>query len=596
MLRSNFKILCLAGVTLLPLVAPKCWAQQSTGSTKSSEKSNGAITGRLVNASSEPLPGAVVYAGSLAATTRSHTATADNNGEFKIDGLEPGLYRLSASAPGYVPVSQPSPTDSQSYYHIGDSVILTMIKGGVITGTVTGPKGPAIAVGVHAIRVRDEEGKPLSAPILFRERSTDDRGAYRLYGLLPGGYLLSAAKPRIGLIAPSAYDNDAPTYFPSSTRDTASEIIVRSGEEIIADIQYRADPGHAISGAIAGATESERDFSTNVSITLTDVRDRSAIMSAFASSSSKYAFGIYGVPDGEYEVSALQFLPSRVELRSQPRRVTVRGADVSGISLTLAPQASIEGRLVFENDPKAGCAKRRETAAQETIVYGRRYEPEKKTEITAKAVALPEVSLSATNYVSLGVADEKGSFTLRNLPPGSYRIDPRAPASGWYIRSIAMGPAASPSARNASLATARDGITVTTGERVPGLTVTITEGAASIRGRVSVEEGQRLQPDVRVYFVPAEHESADNVLRFFESRTNSDGSFAVGNIAPGRYWLIVRSADDGDPAKVKPIRQDSALRARVLREAEASKKEIQFKPCERTTDYDLPYTLPAPKP
>ena len=103
--------------------------------------------------------------------------------------------RVSASAPGYVPASQPSLTDSQSYYHIGDSVILTMVKGGVITGTVTGPKGPAIAVGVHAIRVRDEDGKALSAPMQFRERSTDDRGMYRFYGLLPGAYLVAAAKP-----------------------------------------------------------------------------------------------------------------------------------------------------------------------------------------------------------------------------------------------------------------------------------------------------------------------------------------------------------------------------------------------------------------
>src|SRR5438552_16709958 len=98
MLRSNSRILCLAGVTLLLLVAPKFWAQQSTVSTKSSEKSNGEITGRLVSASGEPLPGAMVYAGSLAATTRSHTVTGDDNGDFIIDDLEAGLYRVSASA------------------------------------------------------------------------------------------------------------------------------------------------------------------------------------------------------------------------------------------------------------------------------------------------------------------------------------------------------------------------------------------------------------------------------------------------------------------------------------------------------------------
>jgi len=589
MLRSNSRILCLAGVTLLLLVAPKCWAQQSTVSTKSSEKSNGAITGRLVSASGEPLPGAMVYAGSLAATTRSHTATADDNGDFRIDELEAGLYRVSASAPGYVSASQPSLTDSQNYYHVGDSVILTMVKGGVITGTITGPKGPAIAVGVHAIRVRDEEGKPLSAPVLFRERSTDDRGVYRFYGLLPGAYLVSAAKPQIGFIAPSAYDNDAPTYFPSSTSDTASEIVVRSGEEITADIQYRAEPGHAISGKVAGIVESQTQFSPGASITLIDVRDRAAFMNAGSNSNSTFGFTFFGIPDGEYELYASQYLPNRDELRSPPRRVTVRGEDVTGINLTLGSQASIEGRLIFERDPKADCAERKEVAAQETIVFGRRYEPQQKIDATTKAGPLLDVSLLSTNYVGSGVADAKGSFTLRNLPPGTYRIDPRAPAPGWYLRSISIGAAQTTAARNATTPVARDNLTLKTGERVSGLTVTFTEGAASLRGRIPAPEGQGIPPRMRLYLVPAEPESLKNVLRFFEAAADGDGRVAIGNIAPGRYWIIARPAEQLDPIRLKLMREDSDFRTKVLHEAESLKKEISFKPCERTADYDLPY-------
>jgi hypothetical protein len=51
----------------------------------------------------------------------------------------------------------------------------------------------------------------------------------------------------------------------------------------------------------------------------------------------------------------------------------------------------------------------------------------------------------------------------------------------------------------------------------------------------------------------------------------------------------VRPADEADPAKVKLIREEPALRARVLREAESLKKEIAFKPCEQTMDYELPW-------
>ncbi|HEV8371497.1 MAG TPA: carboxypeptidase-like regulatory domain-containing protein [Pyrinomonadaceae bacterium] len=511
----------------------------------------------------------------------------------RFDGLEAGLYRVSASSPGYVPAPQQGPIDSQSYYHIGDSVTLRLIKGGVITGTVTGPKGPLVAVGVYATRVRDEADKPLTAPMGFHERSTDDRGVYRLYGLLPGGYLISAAKPRIGLVAPTAYDNDTPTYFPSSTRDTASEVFVREGEEITADIQYRAEPGHAISGTVVGVVESQTQFSSSTSINLTSVRDRSSHVGTSASSIDNFSFAIYGVADGEYELSALQFLQSRDEFRSPPKRVTVRGADVTGMILTLAPPASIEGHLVFENDPKAGCGKRRETAAQETIVFGRRYEPEKKANVAAKTALLADVSLSATNHVSTGVGDAKGSFTLRNLPPGSYRIDPRAPASGWYVRSITIGATQTVAGRAASHVVARDGIILKSGERVSGLTVTITEGAASIRGRISVAGDQSLPPSMRLYLVPAERDSSENLLRFFEGTIANDGTFAMSNLAPGRYWMIAQPAVENNSHSVKSIKSDSAFRSKVLRDGETLKKEIVFKPCERTTDYDLPYSPPT---
>jgi hypothetical protein len=123
--------------------------------------------------------------------------------------------------------------------------------------------------------------------------------------------------------------------------------------------------------------------------------------------------------------------------------------------------------------------------------------------------------------------------------------------------------------------------------------VIITEGAAGLRGHITAPEGQRVPAGLRIYLVPAERESAENVLRFFETAVDAGAGFAIDNIAPGRYWMIARLADDGDPAKVKPIRQEPALRLRVLREAEVLKTEISFKLCEQSTDYELPWVPPS---
>lgn len=581
------RICCFVAVILF-LCASQCWAQ----SAKPSGTPAGQITGRVVNSAGEPIPGASIYAGSILNTASRKTITADSHGDFKIDGLEPGFYTVFVSMPGYVFVPRTPTGDSPPYYRLGDSVTFTLTKGGVITGTVTGPNGPLVGVGVFATRVRDAAGKKLltAVPSGF-ERRTDDRGVFRFYGLPPGAYLVMATRPRVGTILPSAYDNDVPTFYPSGTRDTAAEILVHEGDEITADIQYRGEPGHAISGNVSGIISAQLQFGSSPQIALTDVRDRTQIANGGISLADPSVFALYGVPDGEYELSARQYLPTGDQLASAPQRIKVRGTDVTGISLTLAPLAAITGRLIFEPDSKAGCAKRRETAAPETLVYARRYEPEKKTGAEPKT-AVPEVPLSAASYTAQGVADAKGSFTLRNLPPGSYRIDPRPPASGWYVRSITIG-ATPAAAKIAGVATARDGVAVRSGERVSGLMVTITEGAAKLSGRISGTDAQPLPPRLRAYLIPVEPEAAENVLRFYESWIEADGRFIVDNVAPGKYWIVAGRATEDDQAATKSVRQDAALRAKILHDAESLKKAVTLKPCEEVTDFVLPYVAPA---
>lgn len=597
MLSTSFKIkrtaVFVTGVSLCLFLASTSSGQQPPSGPPA--RPSGTMSGRVLNSAGEPLVGAVAYVAIVGGNGASQSAVVDKEGNFKIDGLEDGIYRAYAGMPGYILTPPPSGVEP-NYYHPGESVTLTMFKGAAISGTVTGPNGPVVATSVRALRVRDDEGKALSVPALMRERLTDDRGAYRIYGLPGGAYLISAGGPgRFGFggAAPGAYDSDTPTFSPSATRDTASEVIVHSGEEATADIQYRGEPGHAISGIVTGAVQAQGQISIGSTITLIDARDRATVMGTTASSFNNFTFGVYGVPDGEYELYASQFLVvSGEQLRSGAHRVTVRGGDVTGVSLALAPLGSIEGRLVVENDPKAGCAKRRGTAAQETIIVARRYEPETKPAGNAisKTATPAEVPLSLTNSVIESVPDAKQIFTMKNLGSGQYRIEPRAPASGWYVRSIASGPAQTVAGRNASLAVARDGVNLRSGEHLSGLTVTIAEGAASLRGSISVAEGQHLPGRVSVYLVPTERDSTENVLRFFESRAEPDASFHIGNIVPGRYWIIARPTEENESGPPKTIRRDPALRTKVLREAEALQKEIPFKPCEQAADYVLAYT------
>jgi len=90
--------------------------------------------------------------------------------------------------------------------------------------------------------------------------------------------------------------------------------------------------------------------------------------------------------------------------------------------------------------------------------------------------------------------NEKGEFSIRNLGPGPYRIEPKLPNENWYIRSITVqtpAPATRPLAAT-SLTSAngvlRSGIALKSGADLKGIAVTIAEGAAMLRGKVVAEK------------------------------------------------------------------------------------------------------------
>lgn len=595
LLQLLFAVLVLSGV-----LAAAANAQQSQADPASSPgaRAVGTISGRVLTSGGEPLVGATVYISSLGQVSGRNVAV-DANGNFRVDGLEASAYTVWAIAPGFVFQSPLTSSEGRVYHHLGDTVNLTLIKGGVITGTVTSATNtPVVNTIVRAFRVRNENGEPVTGVVQPRaERFTDDRGYYRLYGLEPGSYVVAAggAGRFFGFMA-NQYESDVPTYAPSSTRETAAEIPVRGGEEAAADIQYRGEAGHSISGALPGIAPNQSMMFYGITISLTDTRSRATVMVTTANAQNNYGFAFYGVSDGEYEVSAQRPSPTGESSVSEPRRLKVAGADLTGINLSLYPLAAISGRLVLESVPRAECIRRRSTAAQETVIGARRISQETKPpRPAAKAPGVTnEVPLNQSYTSADSVVNATGEFNLRNLQGGTYRFVAELPEPGWYLRAVTMGaPPSVPKVSGPNIP--RDGLSVKAGDRVSGLSIIFAEGAAFLGGHISAPEGERVPAGLRVYLAPAERDSTDNVLRFFEANVDSSAGFAIEHIAPGRYWLIARLPDENDPKKVKPIRQDAALRARVLGEAEARKKEITFKPCEQTTDYVLPWVA-SPRP
>ena len=414
-----------------------------------------------------------------------------------------------------------------------------MIRGGVITGRVTTAEGePMVGAQVSATNARDSEGNPFRRQYPTRPRITDDRGIYRLYGLTPGNYVV-AVRSNFSMQGISPYDGDIPTFHPSSTRDTAAEVSVASGGEVAGtDIRYRGDRGHIVSGAVTGVSEAFQPYVMLISVATASYMGYGSIRSGEAANS----FAIHGVSDGEYEVVAE--CPNEAEtLASTPRRVTVRGADVGGIELKLSPMASIAGKIVVENQSNV-CETKRKFSIEEAIISLRRDEKSSDSRTVYQG------------YLTDIAPDDKGEFAIRRIPPGRYFIEPRLPTENWYVKSISAPPITAANARKPASATdiAR-GVALKTGEKLGGLTVTIASGAASLSGKlVAAPEGTRLPSRVRVHLAPADAADAGDPLRYAEAIVRPNGVFALNNIAPGKYWLIVRAAPD-DVRAIDRLRQ-----------------------------------------
>jgi hypothetical protein len=542
-------------------------------------KREGVISGRLVADDGQPMGGAQVIAvgvGKSPLAGGMQTTNCDADGNFKVTGLSHGVYSIVAQAPGYVSVQ-----DLSRKYRVGESVIIRMARGGVITGRVTDEFGePMVGVPVSADRVADSEGKPdKSAPTMsemYSSRTTDDRGVYRIYGLEAGAYVVGVNVASPIFAGMGRTSREPPTYHPSSPRGAAVEVNLRGAEEVSGvDIRARGGRGRSISGTVSGETQGE-GLINGVSVMLYGAADKH--LAGATTLIGGQNFSLRGVEDGEYELMATRFSESLDFALSAPRRVVVRGADLNGIELKLLKLGSISGRVVIEA-PKVECkAASDQFKVEETLIELKR------DDRTPGVIASGLFPMEAGVYLGGATPEKDGGFTLKNLEAGRYRIGADLPDENWYVRAITQAATPNP------VDLARAGVALKQGEKISGIELIIAQGAASLSGRVvPSREGAQLPKRLRVHLVPAETAASDDLLRYAESQVKGDGSFEFKHIAPGKYLMSARQASekDANDDQSRPLAWDAVERAKLRREAAAAKNEIELKACERVKDHVL---------
>ena len=580
---------------------------QPPSTEKTATARTGSITGRILGDDGHPIANATVIALRFGASTLPTGGTTDADGRFEVKDLRPGAYRVEAIAPGYILLPDAgAETGASNLHRIGESVNLTLVKGGVITGTVTNANGDAIAgVGVRAVRVRKPTDRQRDTFNFARDRMTDDRGVYRLFGLEPGTYVVAIGNsaPFYGTLNP--FDENAPTYYPSATRDTAAELIVRAGEELTGiDVRYRGERGYTLSGFISGNMGETDSRINGITVSLSQAATGTPEATTFVGGDNRrFPFALIGVADGEYNLTSARGIGNTGEAMMTTRRITVRGADITGIELKLEPLGALTGNVTLEPPPKANCPNTRTSALEEIVITASPDEKKKDEEQTIPFFFFRRAPTAP---------DDKGAFRMLNLRSGKYHLNIELPGDDWFVRSIAMPvapttdtgkPVAGATGAGKQVAQSKTilpgAFTLHAGERINGLAVTIGQGAAAVCGRIKAgSEGVNLPAGLRVHLVPVEAERAADVLRYMEATVEKDGSFALGGIAPGSYWVLARPrpAVETDDAERRAVALSTDARNQLRREAESAGVKIVLQPCQRLADYVLNYVATPPKP
>ena len=512
----SFSACYLPAVLLTILSLPTLlWAQAAP---KRTTKARGSISGR-VTIKAKGAEGVVVVLRKSEQMNPFETmrkATTDQDGFYRIADVAPGNYEVQPSAPALVPTDlkeqRGKPVLVGEDENVED-INFALVRGGVITGKVTDADGrPVIQQQVNIFRVEVFEQQGQQRQIFSAGAGqTDDRGIYRVFGLMPGRYKVGAGRGEDQFTP--GFSSVRSTYkqvFHPDVSDPAKATVIEVGEGTEAkDVDITL--GRSLQTyAVAGKLVDEKGLPVpNIRLGLQrSTAQRTEYVNALLTTNSQGDFVAEGLIPGKYGV---YLFPNQGSgMRVDSTTFDIIDQDLSGLTFKLMQGASLSGVVVFETDNKAALAKLSELQLRTFVV---------------NPTGAGGMGSSATSPIA-----PDGSFLLSGLPGGTAQIMIGAignpfPPKGFNIARIERDGVAS-----------GRGVEIKDGEQVTGLRVVVAYGNATLRGVVTFENGE-LPPGGRIFVRVAK--PGENLSNMRPPQVDARGHFLVEGLAAGAYEVHV---------------------------------------------------------
>jgi uncharacterized surface anchored protein len=462
------------------------------------------ISGKVVDAhSGAPLARCSVQIEPVADGGAPQVLVTGEDGQFHFDGLAQGKYQLTASKRGYLTQAYEEHDGFSTAIAVGpelksEGLIFNVIPQAVISGVVADERGEPVR-GAEVRLFKDQDQWGFRSTDERQRVTTDDRGIYELSRIDPGNYYVSvSAQPwyaqRAQPMQPNNQQQDdsnaaldvvyPTTFYPQVTdSDAATPIPVKGGERIQADITLTA----------------QQAMRVRIRLMVQDPEHA-----------------------GAYSVVMSQLLFGRMETVGAPTQTVRDGVmEITGVlpghyEFTLThnePDGSATDSTRFSGDVTSGTTEVTPVDAEsEVSVVG------KVTSLDGK-ISSGIITLQPTQQRHLYVAplNHAGEFNVK-VPPGEYEIVGQIPQ--MYLARLRS--------QDGEL---KGHVLAVRAGSAPRLAIIASRGFGQING--VAKRGDQPAGGVMVLLVQDE-----NLILFRRDQSDSDGTFTLGDIVPGRYHLL----------------------------------------------------------
>ncbi|MEN3331759.1 MAG: hypothetical protein V7641_1124 [Blastocatellia bacterium] len=513
------RALRLMAVTLSAVV---CATSQSIAPQSKEANATGSISGR-VTIDGKPaanIPISLTLDPQTDARERLvASSTTDAEGRFQLTHAPVGRFYVAAFAPafysegeggGYIEGKAVTLAEGESV----DDINIALRRGGVITGRVTGAPGrPLVQERLSLYRIDPQGRKRERYGRNYNRMLTDDRGVYRLYGLPPGRYLVSAGTPvRAGTSRMGQGNSYYPqTFYPGVADEAkASEVEVTEGGEATAiDIVLgRSERAYNAMLRLVAADSGKPVAGIRCGYSSMDSTGRYMGASAIGmESNARGECRLEGVLPGKYFVLIAASSDGSQNYTYEPTPFEITDADVNNIEVKLQAGASISGTVIIEG-----------MNAQEAAAHFRNL---------FIGVSIPS-SVGAPRLARPSIQPD-GSFRLVGLSPGKghMRLD-SFPRPNFKLLRVE-----------------RDGVEqngdfdIAAGESINGMRLIVGLGNCVIRGELKIADGTL--PEGIQFVILAQRVGDSSPQTNYEAYSDARGRFVLDGLLPGDYEISAGS-------------------------------------------------------